>query len=152
MENQKYDGGSSEIFKIMLSLTPEQKQDAMIQYALAVRELSCSDILDYHAFFVLRRKCPATGVSHYLMDRIVPPMRYKALQRICKGYRPSTVAVSFVLQELGFENDQEDSDAEEVGREWLRSCGCVLSEDGKHLLTKDTVVHESVMEEKQSLI
>jgi hypothetical protein len=150
VENGKYDGGSSEIFKIMLSLTPEQKQDSMIQYALSVRESCCSDILDYHAFFVLRRNCPTTGAFHYLMDRVVPPMRYKALQRVCRGYRPSTVAASFVLRELGFECCESDS--QELGREWLRSCGCVLSEDGKHLLTKETVVHESIMEVKQSLI
>lgn len=146
VENQKYDGGSSDIFKIMLSLSFEQKQDALIRYALAVREACCSDILDYHAFFVLQRNCPTTGASH-LMDRVVPPMRYKALQRICKGYRPSTVAVSFVLEELGFENESHV-----FGLAWLRSCGCVLSHADKELVTKDTVIHESVMEEKQSLI
>jgi hypothetical protein len=52
---------------------------------------------------------------------------------------------------LGFGNDN-GKDNLEFGRIWLVSCGCVLSEDGSQFLTKDSVVHESDLEEKQSLI
>lgn len=152
MENQKYDGGSSDMFKIMLSLTHQQHADPMIQQALAVREACCSGILDYRAFFRLRSECTttsSTGASHliFLLNHIVPSMRHQALLRICKGYRPSTLAVDFVLHQLGFETEDL-----EFGQLWLQSCGCVLSENGQELLTKETVVHESVMAEKQSLI
>jgi hypothetical protein len=145
--NNKH-GGSSEVVNILLKLTNDQKLDPMIKYALAVREACYNDdILDYHAFFILRQRAPTIGVSH-LIKRLVSPMRYKALLRICKGYRPMTIAVDFILQELGFAADAEW----EFGVQWLRSCGCILSEDDKEILTKDTVVHESKMEEKQSLI
>lgn len=156
MESQKYDSGSSDMFKVMLSLSHQQHQDPLIKHALAVREACCSGILDYHAFFRLHREC-ASGSSNvsksqliYLLDRIVPAMRYNALLVMCKGYKPSTVEVNFLLKELGFDTGSKSK--KEDGRTWLISCGCVLSDDGMELQTKDTVVHESVGELKQSLI
>jgi signal recognition particle subunit SEC65 len=142
----KYDGGSSDLFKIMLSLTPEQVVSSHIAYALAVREAVSFD--DYHAFFSLRRRCPSQGALH-LINRIVSRMRHQALLRVCKVYRPS-VEVEFVLRELGFEVEKEED--LESGRKWLESSGCVISEDGQEVLTKDSVVRESDMEEKRSLI
>jgi len=143
--NQKYDGGSSDMFKIMLSLTSEQHKNPAIEHALKVR-VACTDV-DYHAFFCLRRKCPNLG--SYLLDRIVPGMRHKALQRICKAYRP-LVPVGFCLRELGFSLEKE-SDLD-FGRKWLLSCGCVLNEDGSEIKAKETVVRESDTEDKKSLI
>jgi len=143
--NEKYDGGSSDLFKIMLSLTKEQREDPAIKHALKVR-VAVADV-DYHAFFRLYQHCPNLG--RYLMDKIVPVLRYLALQRICKAYRP-TVEVDFVLDELGFKT--EKSTDLEHGRKYLISCGCVLNEDNSELLTKDTTIHESDLEEKKSLI
>lgn len=139
--NKTYDGGSSDLFKIMLSLSPEQRQDPSIQHALSVREHVADT--DYHAFFLLRRKCPNLG--SFLMDRIVPSMRQKALLRICKSYRPS-VEVEFVLLELGFESDLE------FGIKWLVSCGCILSDDKAMVMTKDSIIQDSNLETKKSLI
>jgi len=150
MESQAYGGGSSDMFKIMLSLTPQQLADPRIKHALAVREACCSDILDYHAFFRLRRECPAVSAAAHLLDRILPKVRHRALLVICRGYRPTMVAVEFVLQELGLDTKTETD--LELGRSYLQSCGCVLSEDGLQLQTKDTEVHESNMEVKESLI
>jgi tRNA splicing endonuclease len=147
VDNDKYD--SSEMLKVMDSFTHQQLEDPMVQHALAVRGACCSDLLDYHLFFRLRKECPSQGASH-LMERIVPPLRYKALQRICKGYRPTSVDTVFVLKELGF--DVKRKRDVNLGRKWLHSCGCVLSEDGWDLVTKDTTVHESNIEAKQSLI
>jgi len=149
VESQDYDGGSSDMFKIMLSLTPQQLADPKIKHALAVREACCSDVLDYHIFFRSQQDCPSTGASQ-LLDRIVPAMRHKALLRIWKGYRPTAVPVEFVLQELGFET-KDETDLR-FGREYLKSCGCVLSEDELQIQTKETEVHESNMEVKKSLI
>ena len=145
--NQKSNGGgSSDLFHLLLSLSPEQKQDAAIQHALKVR-VSVAD-WDYHLFFGLITGSPNLGV--HLMDRIVPYMRHTALQIICKAYRPA-VETAYCLQELGFV-DSNANDNMEFGRTWLVSCGCVLSEDGSQFITKDTAVHESDLEAKQSLI
>jgi len=125
----------------MLALTAEERQDPAIRHALSVREAVSET--DYHRFFRLLRKCPNEGT--HLMDRIVPSMRYKALFRICKAYRPS-VEAEFVVDELGLESDRE------FGRKWLLSCGCILSEDNSMITTKDSIIHESEMEAKKSLI
>lgn len=129
------------MFKIMLALTAGERRDPAIMHALSVREAVADT--DYHRFFRLLRNCPNLG-SH-LMDRIVPSIRYKGLVRICKAYRPS-VEVEFALGELGFESDPE------LGLKWLVSCGCIISDDNLTISTKDSVIHESNMEAKKSLI
>lgn len=83
------------------------------------------------------------------MEFLVKHVRHWALQRISKAYKPS-VPVDFVLAELGF--DLNESSQVEEGKEWLSSCGCVLSDDGKTLVTKDSVVRESNLTQKSSLI
>jgi len=142
--NRKYEGGSSDIFKIMLQLTPEQRKDECIHHALLVRAAVADN--DYHKFFQLQDAAP--NMSDYLMDKIVPSVRQGALQRICKAYRPS-VSADFVLKELGFdvENNNEEATG---GRAWMEGCGCRF--DGELLMTKDSSLKESVVGVKNSLI
>jgi hypothetical protein len=86
-------------------------------------------------------------MGDFLMDKIVPSIRQSALQRMCKAYRPS-VDVNFVLKELGFDpNDKQDARS---GKVWMESCGCKF--DGDTFLTKDTVLTESTLGVKNSLI
>jgi len=141
--NRKYEGGSSDIFKIMLQLTPEQRKDECIHHALLVRAAVADN--DYHKFFQLQDAAP--NMSDYLMDKIVPTVRQGALQRICKAYRPS-VSADFVLKELGF--DVENKEEAAGGRAWMEGCGCRF--DGDLLMTKDSILKESVVGVKNSLI
>jgi SAC3 family protein LENG8/THP3 len=137
--NKKYEGGSSDLFKIMLSLTLEQREDSCISHALKVRAAIAD--FDYHSFWRLLASCPKKhGV--YLMKFMIPNVRYWALQRVCKAYRPS-VSLNFVLQELGF-------DAADEGKTWLESCGVVIAQD--EVVTKDSVVQESNLKAQNSLI
>eukprot|EP00543_Licmophora_paradoxa_P004474 CAMPEP_0202446760 /NCGR_PEP_ID=MMETSP1360-20130828/5330_1 /ASSEMBLY_ACC=CAM_ASM_000848 /TAXON_ID=515479 /ORGANISM="Licmophora paradoxa, Strain CCMP2313" /LENGTH=699 /DNA_ID=CAMNT_0049063435 /DNA_START=122 /DNA_END=2221 /DNA_ORIENTATION=+ len=141
--NKKYEEGSSEISNLLLSLTPELKQDPFIAHALKVR-LAVAEH-NYHSFFRLRQQCPTQSMLH-LMEFMLPNVRQWALLRICKAYRPS-VPVNFVLQELGFsKGDLED------GVKWLESCGIVLSEGRESIKAKESVVHESDLKDKNSLI
>ena len=77
------------------------------------------------------------------MDRIIP-----ALLQICQGYRPTTVAVEFVLQALGMKTQTETE--LEFGRTYLKSCGCVLSPDSLYVQTKETDVRKSDLEDQKS--
>lgn len=86
-------------------------------------------------------------MSDYLMDKIVPSVRQNALQRVCKAYRPS-VSADFILKELGF--DVKNRKEAEGGRAWMEGCGCHF--EGGMLLTKETVLRESVAAVKNSLI
>lgn len=145
MGNKKYTGGSSDLFHLMLLLSPSEREDPAVRNALLVREAVTE--VNYHLFFRLRRSCPNLG--SYLMDHIAPTMRFNGLKRICQVYRPS-VEVAFVAQELGFGNDSVED--VEGCRKWLRSCSCIISDDGKSINTKDTVLTESDLEAKDSLI
>lgn len=109
----------------------------------AVREAVASN--DYYKFFDLQDTAPNMG--DFLMDKIVPSIRQFALQRICKAYRPS-VDTNFVLKQLGFDPNNKQNAM--IGKVWMESCGCKF--DGDNLLTKDTVLTESTLGVKNSLI
>jgi hypothetical protein len=141
--NKKYEGGSSDVLKIIHKLSPEQRSDPFIQHSLSVRAAVADN--DYHKFFQLQDNAP--NMSDYLMDKIVPSIRQSALQTICKAYRPS-VSTSFVLRELGFNPD--DKQEYLSGKAWLESCGCKF--EGDNFNTKDTVLRESAPAVKNSLI
>ena len=141
--NKKYEGGSSDMMKILLTLSSEQRADPTISHALKVRVAVAE--YDYHAFFTLQDDCPNMGA--YLMDYLVPSVRRDALQRIQKAFRPH-IPVDYVLSELGFDMT-DDEDAKE-GREWLQSCGCKFSDDGKSFLTKDSVLKDPDLTNKKS--
>jgi SAC3/GANP family len=143
--NKKYNGGSSDLLKIMSTLKVEQLLDDTVRHALNVREACCNvDLFNYHLFFRLYASCRNHG--KYLMKHMVPFVRHNALLRICKGYRPGIVDTEFVTKELGFGQHQE-------GNDWLRSCNCILSDDDSQLITKECIdIQESVTEEKKSLI
>jgi hypothetical protein len=134
-----YNGGSSDLFNIILSLTPEQREDPAIRHALDVRE--SVSLGDYKRFFRLHETAPHLG--RFLTERMVATMRMRSLRPIAKAFRPS-VELDFVLRQLGFAADSEG------GKQWLISCGCVM--DGDQVMTKDSVVHEPIVETKNSLI
>ena len=147
--NDKYSGGSSDMFHIMLSLTVEQKKHSAIAHALQVREaVACSD---YYRFFrYLHTTSPNLGI--FLTDLLVPTMRMRGLRRMVRAYRPS-VELNVCLQHLGLDSGSDDvgsAAAIEQGTEWLTSCGAIVK-DGK-VLTKDSEVHEPVTDKKNSLI
>eukprot|EP00986_Skeletonema_menzelii_P005112 scaffold1811_cov145-Skeletonema_menzelii.AAC.3 len=141
--NKKYEGGSSDVLKIIHKLSPEQRSDPFIHHSLLVRAAVADN--DYHKFFRLQDNAP--NMSDYLMDKIVPSVRLIALQTICKAYRPS-VSTSFVLRELGFNPD--DGQEYLSGKAWMESCGCRF--EGDNLMTKDTLLREISPSVKNSLI
>jgi hypothetical protein len=146
-QNEKYQGGSSDLLKLLQSLSAKQFVHPAIQFAIRVRSAVAEG--NYHRFFswLLQREDDEGG-SHavYLLERIAPTMRKSALSIIIRAYRPSTVPADFVLQALALSDDKE------YGTKWLMSCGCVFSENGEDVLCKDSEVRESDLEEKQSLI
>lgn len=145
--NKKYEGGSSDLFKIMLHLTYEQKRDPLISHALKVRVAVADN--DYNAFFRLCNEC--TNHGKYLLDKIVPQIRSAALKCTMKAYRPS-VATDFILSQLGFALDHKRQKREAIG--WLKSCGCKFSDDKSSIIAKESILDETFMTgaQKSSLI
>lgn len=150
--NEKYGGGSSDMFHIMLSLTPTQKIHPAILHALQVREAVAFN--DYLWFFRLHRRSPNLG--GYLTGLMVPTMRMRGLRRIVKAYRPS-FELNVCLYHLGFvdsspdgNDDDDDAKSEEEGKNWLISCGCVVN--GSTVTAKDSDIHEPSETKTSSLI
>lgn len=92
-------------------------RDEAVDHALKIRKAIHTE--NYHRFFLLYKKTPNMGVC--ILDLMLESMRVKFLQRMLKAYRPMTVSVSFVLEELAF-------DEEVIGMEFLKRLGCVLQE------------------------
>lgn len=148
--NKKYQGGSSDLFKIMLHLTSEQRNHPFVAHALKVRVAVADN--DYHAFFRLLNECPNHGV--YLMDNMIPQMRSVGLKCMMKAYRPS-LSVGFLLTELGFAcGGESDQLAKKRGILWLKGCGCVFEPDNNMISAKDTILDEAFLAgtKKSSLI
>jgi len=143
--NKKYNGGSSDLLKLMLSLTPAQREDSSIEHALQIRE-AVSD-MDYFKFFQLHKSCPNWGDK--LTGLMVPTIQYRTLQIICTAYRP-VAEVAHTLKQLGFPVSTNKQLKE--GKKFLESCGCILNGDGTEIKTKESVVRESDLQEKTSLI
>eukprot|EP00538_Stauroneis_constricta_P000011 CAMPEP_0119549236 /NCGR_PEP_ID=MMETSP1352-20130426/2987_1 /TAXON_ID=265584 /ORGANISM="Stauroneis constricta, Strain CCMP1120" /LENGTH=773 /DNA_ID=CAMNT_0007594741 /DNA_START=161 /DNA_END=2482 /DNA_ORIENTATION=- len=138
--NESYDGGSSDLFKIMLSLTADQRKHKAIHHALQVRAAVADN--DYHAFFRLHKNTPNLG--RFLTTRIVPAMRLRALRRMTKAYRPS-VQAKFCVTVLGFETTIDE------GIEWIKRCGAIVDDKG-NFVTKNSNIHEPEEAVKNSLI
>jgi hypothetical protein len=136
--NEKYDGGSSDMFKIMLYLTSQQRSHPAVAHALKVREALAFG--SYLQFFRLHEKSPNLG--RYLTALILPTMRMRALRRMAKAFRP-WLDVEVCVRHLGFESTEE-------GKEWLISCGCVIEKSS--VIMKDSAIHEPVVDKKNSLI
>jgi len=143
--NEKYSGGSSDMFHIMLSLTSKERNHPAICHALKVREAIASS--DYFWFFRLHKSSPNLGF--FLTELLVPIMRMRGLRRIAKAYRPS-IELSACLQYLGFRNGSIESSSskeigsdsgkvDEEGKSWLISCGGVI--EGPTFITKDSEIH-----------
>ena len=74
-------------------------------------------------------------------------MRYKAVNCMCRSYRP-TVPVSYVAQVLGFstslatnrESDEKDTDAFDECVEWLKLHGAIIISDNNGEMVLDTKV------------
>jgi hypothetical protein len=147
--NKKYQGGSSDLFKIMSQLTGDQRKNPFVSHALKVR-IAVADN-DYHAFFRLRNNCPNHGV--HLMDAMLLQMRSVGLKCMMRAYRPS-LPVEFLLIELGFMRSAKNRSAKKQGIAWLKGCGCVFAQGNDVIMAKDTVLDEAFLAgtKKSSLI
>jgi len=167
--NEKYSGGSSDMYHIMLSLTPTERKHPAINHALKVREAVA--LSDYFWFFRLHKTSPNLGI--FLTELLVPTMRLRGLRRIAKAYRPS-IDLNVCFEQLGFcdqnhgscadngETTIDDGGATNDGKDggkmmedaksWLISCGGII--DASKFLTKDSDIHAPVTKDakKNSLI
>lgn len=108
-----YTCNKTDMNDLLAELTVADKGHAWIQHALEVR--SSLALGNYHKFF--RLYLEAQNMGGYLMDMFIERERFHALANLSRGYL--TVALRFLTDELGFEND-------EACREFLASHGAQM--------------------------
>lgn len=103
--NKKYQEGSSDLLHVLngLSRRPEVRSDPAVDHALAVRKAIAFG--NYARFFELFADAP--NMAPELMEYMVPKMRATAVRTMLKAYKPSPVAVSFIMTTLGFSDEEE---------------------------------------------
>lgn len=74
-------GGQLAMYSVLSRVTSDLRSNKGIIHALAVREAVAMN--DYHRFFLLYEKAP--NMSGYVMDRMVPAIRLRALRVMCKA-------------------------------------------------------------------
>lgn len=125
-----YTCNKTDMNDMLAELTPADKTQEWIKHALDVR--SALALGNYHKFF--RLYLDAQNMGGYLMDMFIERERLNALANISRAY--TTVALRFLTDELGFDND-------EACREFLESQGAqhILEEkvdekNGQHMRVK----------------
>lgn len=108
----------------------EGEADEVI-HALDVRR--SLDMEDFTSFAKLYVKAPK--MSAYIMDHMIPSVRFRALQVLTKAFKP-TVGGKWAVGMVGFYpidgNEFEETTGEEEierGKKYLKSCGCLIIED-----------------------
>lgn len=91
-----------------------------------------------------------------ILDLMVDTMRLKVLQKMLKVYRPIGVSLSFVLDELGYDDG-------ELGTTFIKKLGCLIidkpvtNSDGTNTTelfwnTKDTNIDTTVILNEEKLL
>ncbi|TKY50614.1 Leukocyte receptor cluster member 8-like [Spatholobus suberectus] len=141
-----HSNNNRDLLSSMARLSHETKKDEAVKHALAVRAAVTSG--NYIAFFRLYKAAP--NLNTCLMDLYVEKMRYKAVNCMCRSYRP-TLPVSYISQVLGFSTgmatngvrDERDTDALEECSEWLKAHGASIITDNNGDMLLDTKVSSS---------
>ena len=143
---------------IMLDLTADDRASEYIAHALQVREATA--LRNYSKFFKLYAGAP--GHAQYVMDTFVERERLSGLRIFCKAYQ--AIDVSFVAQQLGFDDDDDDDDDDVVDEPqpatqggaskadancawWLEDHGAALAVDRATLdckLSRPSLVEHSI--------
>ncbi|XP_022641552.1 SAC3 family protein A isoform X4 [Vigna radiata var. radiata] len=143
-----HSNNNRDLVSSMARLSLEAKKDEAVKHALAVRAAVTSG--NYIAFFRLYKAAP--NLNTCLMDLYVEKMRYKAVNCMCRSYRP-TLPVSYISQVLGFStgaaingaSDERDTDALEECSEWLKAHGASIITDNNGDTLLDTKVSASTL-------
>lgn len=135
-----------DLLSSMSRLSNDAKNDKAVKHALAVRRAVTTG--NYVMFFGLYRTAP--NLNSCLMDLFVDKMRYKAVNCMCRSYRP-TVPVSYVAKVLGFAyassvnggSEEKDSVGLEECVDWLKAHGACLVADNNGEMQLDTKASSS---------
>lgn len=91
----------SALHSMMAGMTSQQRASPLVQFSLSMRRLK--DECNYQRFFKTY-KANAPLHAAYLTSKLVPVMRYKALRRVAKAYKPTKMPLTWLAKTLDFDS------------------------------------------------
>lgn len=88
---------------ILLSTSCEDRERPIVRYALSIR-VAVSDG-NFRKFFELSKHPPQRTMVSFFLDRLVDYMRSLALAAICHSFSPGRVPLSFIMRQIGWDNE-----------------------------------------------
>jgi len=121
------DFGSMSIQSLFRCLTNEQRQNMFFKKSQEIVNAITSK--NFHLFFKIYKDCPIKYII-FLIEPLVPLLRYNALKIMLRAYVPS-IDIFFILHSLSI-NDKI------TGKKWLVNCGCTLNDVQSNVLRRGT--------------
>ncbi|XP_018026454.1 leukocyte receptor cluster member 8 homolog isoform X1 [Hyalella azteca] len=109
-----YTKNTLDMTSLMAELTPKQKGDICISFALKLR--AAWAMSNYYRFFKLYKNAPK--MAAYLIDWFAERERKTAFKIIVKGYRPGSISCDYVKQQLALDEATWPKFADTVGAKY----------------------------------
>jgi len=132
---------SSSLHSMLKDLHPDTRQQNAVRYGLKIRE--CVVENNYVRFYKIYKDAPYEGTL--LTTKLLPLVRYRALERITRAYRPHKLPLLEIRPMLHIEHLKEL-------REFLLDRGGILDPTKKFFLTKGSIFTSQFPKKKQKRI
>lgn len=107
--NLLVNAGQYEQSRLLSKFTPTERQRTATRFALEVRRFFLAS--NYHRFFILCADPPGETMMAFLLNRLIPTMRSKALSICVVAYaqgKTPILPLTFLLSELGYKESIRD--------------------------------------------
>lgn len=128
---------SSSLYSMLKDLHCSTRTEKAVKYGLELRETVVSN--NYVEFFKIYKKAPHNATL--LTLKLLPLMRFRALEVICRAYRPGKLEISSVREILQINTIKET-------QIYVTARGGVLDGTKKLLLTKESMIHKPVPQDE----
>jgi len=128
---------SSSLHSMLKDLHSDTRKQKAVKYGLEVRDAVVSN--NYTHFFKIYKDAPHNATL--LTTKILPLIRFRALERITRAYRPGKLLVTDVQIMLKFDKLKET-------QQYLIERGGKLDKPKKFLLTKESSIHKPIPQEE----
>jgi len=122
---------SISIHSILKELSPEQRKNPDILYGIEIHRYIISN--NYALFFRNYKKAPYSAV--FLINQLLPKVRFEALVIINKVYNPTKINVDTLQEMLGFKNKEECI-------HYVFSMGGIFNKTKTIFITKGTKIYK----------
>jgi len=128
---------SASLHSMLKDLHTSTRSEKSVSYGLTIRECVVSN--NYYHFFKIYKDAPHNATL--LTTKILPIMRFRALERITRAYRPGKIDVNDMQRILNMDNLSDC-------KEYVLDRGGKFDRTGKFFLTKESVIHRPTPEDE----